>query len=125
MNDSHPDNPNIFNAQNIRQCEKYVKTIQMRLDKAVEDEDNSKIKFYTHILSKRSRAVKTLAVYRVCKENQGKYTAGTDGIAMSEDNKTRNQQMKNLLESIDITAKPDTIKRVYIPKPNGKQYESN
>ena len=49
-NDSHPDKSNIFNAQNIRQCEKYVRTIQMRLDKAVECDNASKIKFYTHLL---------------------------------------------------------------------------
>ena len=77
--DSHPDNSNVFTAKNIRECSKYVRTIQMRLDKAVENDDKSKIKFYTHILSKRSRAAKVLAVNRICKENDSRYTAGTDG----------------------------------------------
>jgi len=52
-----------LNTDNIKQCEKYVSSIQRRLDKAVAGNNKSKIRWYTHILSKKSRAVKVLAVH--------------------------------------------------------------
>ena len=53
-----PVEADVFSANNIKQCEKYVSSIQRKLDKAVADNDKSKIRWYTHLLSKKSRAVK-------------------------------------------------------------------
>ena len=47
---------------NIDECKRYVLSIQRRLDKAVANGDRPRIKWYSHILAKRSRAVKVLAV---------------------------------------------------------------
>ena len=117
-----PIGTDIFNADNRRSCEKYVRSIQRKLDKAVADNDKSKIRWYTHILSHKSRAVKILAVYRVTTLNQGKYTAGVDGVKMIRGRKGKNEQLRlSLLKDINISQKPSPIKRIYIPKPNGKK----
>ncbi len=70
---SHEDN--IFNAENIRNCEQYVFSIQQRLDRAVATNDVKQIIHILDLLIKRSIAVKTLAVHRITIRNQGKYTA--------------------------------------------------
>jgi len=106
-----------FSAENIRNCEKYVSSIQRKLDKAVADNNKSKIHWYTHILSHKSRAVKILAVYRVTSLNQGKYTAGIDGVKMIRGRKGKSDALRlSLLKDINISKKPSPIRRVYIPK---------
>ena len=119
VNTCHLKQSNIFSVENLSACEKYVLTIQRRLDKAVANDDRPNIKWYTHLLMKRSRAVKILSVHRVCSVNQGKYTAGIDGMAMPKEKEWREVMKNKLLESIDITSTPNPIRRVYIPKPNG------
>ena len=113
---------NIFGAENIRNCEKYVFSIQRRLDKAVATNNVKCIQHIFDLLTKRSQAVKILAVHRVSTLNQGKNTAGVDGIALPKDDKPNADAMKlRLLKEIDINAEPDIIRRVYIPKANGKK----
>ena len=112
----------IFNAENIRNCEKYVFSMQQRLDKAVATNNVKRIQHIFDLLTKRSQAVKILAVHRVTTMNQGKNTAGIDGIGLPKGNKPKADAMKlKLLDEIDINAKPDNIRRVYIPKANGKK----
>lgn len=108
-----------FSHDNISACEKYVLSIQRRLDKAVANDDKTKIRWYSHLLMKRSRAVKVLAVHRVCKVNTGRHTAGVDGVSIPKDTEGRLPKMMELLNNINIEKKPEPIKRVYIPKPNG------
>lgn len=116
-----PIGTNIFSADNIRNCEKYVSEIQGKLDKAVADNNNTKIRWFTHLLTHKSRAVKILAVYRVTYLNQGKYTAGTDRVKLEKGKSKDNGELRvELLNSINIKKKPSPIKRVFIPKPNGK-----
>jgi hypothetical protein len=76
-----PTNKNIFDTQNIKRCGFYVFTIQRRLDKAVANDDKPKIRWYLHLLIKRSRAAKVLATYKITKVNEGRYTAGVDNVA--------------------------------------------
>ena len=117
----HRKQSDIFSSDNISECERYVLTIQRRLDKAVANDDKPKIRWNLHLLSKRSRAVKILSVHRVCTTNQGKYTTGVDGYAMPKDRNKRNLEKLSLLENIDINQEPDPIRRVFIPKPNGSK----
>jgi len=52
----------------------------------------------------------------------GKYTAGVDGVRMIKGKKGINKKLKlSLLKDINISKKPSPIKRVYIPKSNGKK----
>ena len=113
----------IFSAENIRNCENHVLSVQRSLDKAVADNDKEGIQKLTNLLIRKSTAVRTLATWRITQRNQGKYTAGIDGIAIPKDQNrnVQNQMRLKLLDKIDIGKRPDPIRRVYIPKPNGKQ----
>ena len=120
---SLPIGVNAFSAENIRNCEKYVFSMQNRLDKAVADNDKKGIRETFDLITKRSDAVKILATWRITQRNQGKYTAGIDGICIPQ-NESREYQyhIRHLiLDKIDIDKKPASIRRVYIPKPNGKK----
>lgn len=112
----------IFNTANIKSCEAYVHKMQRKLDKAVASGDVFRIRWYVHLLSKCSRAVKILAVYHVTSENDGKYTAGVDGIAIKRNASKgkKDYQRRLLLKEIDVQKKPSPIRRVFIPKSNGK-----
>lgn len=111
---------NIFGAENIRNCQEYVISIQRRLDKAVADNDTKGIRETFDLLAKKSDAVKILATQRITQRNQGKYTAGVDGIAMpKKDRQLQHQIRLKLLDRIDIEKAPDQIKRTFIDKPNG------
>jgi len=49
--------------------------------------------------------------------NQGKYTAGIDGVKMTRGRKGRNDKLKlSLLKDINISKKPSPFRWVYIPK---------
>jgi len=100
-----PSKKDIFSADNISDCERYVLSIQRRLDKAVANDDEPRIKWYTHILMKKSRAVKVLAVSRICKDNKGRHTAGVDGKAIPKDKSEAKVMMIELYNEIDITKK--------------------
>ena len=123
MNEYQPIKDGIFSASNIRECNRKVISIQKRLDKAVADCDKKCIRETFNLLTRNSFAVKTLAVWRITIHNQGKYTAGVDGYKIPKE-ATKAEQDKirlQLLNEIDIFKKPSLIKRVYIPKPNGKK----
>ncbi len=92
-----PIGTHIFAETNIKACEKYVSSIQRKLDKAVADNNKSNIRWYTHLLSYKSRAVKTLAVYRVTSLNQGKYTAGSDRVKLVKGRTKENEKLRMAL----------------------------
>jgi RNA-directed DNA polymerase len=56
-------------------------------------------------------------VRQVSQDNRGKKTAGVDGVASL----TPAQRLKLARQLADMTHKPDPVRRVYIPKPNGEQ----
>ena len=109
----------VFSPVKINEFENHVRSIQMKLDKAVANDDKDLIRWYVHLLSKKSRAVRIHAIHKVCEVNSGKYTAGVDGIAMPRERTERLRMMESFIDTIDITTQPLPIKRAYIPKPNG------
>ena len=111
----------MFSPENLNACENSVRIIHNRLDKAVANGDKTKIRWLTHQLSKKSRAVKILAIHRICEVNQGKHTAGIDGVSMPKDRHERHLKMNQLLIEIDINKRPDPIRRAFIPKPNSEK----
>ena len=68
----------------LRSLRTEYEVFRWKLDKAVANDDKDLIRWYVHVLSKKSRAVKILAVNRVCQINSGRHTAGVDGIAMPQ-----------------------------------------
>lgn len=113
----------MFSAENIRNCEKHVLSMQRRLDKAVADNDKEGIRETFDLLTKRSMAVSILATWRITHRNSEKYTAGVDGIAIpkGQSREYQNQIRHRLMADVDIGKQPRKIKRVYIPQPDGKK----
>lgn len=111
---------NIFSQPNIRECEEYVISLQRQLDKAVVEGNRKDIHRLFDLLTKRSDAVKILAINRITRLNSGKYTAGVDGINTPKDKGDANLFRHNLLNEIDLHKRPDKIKRAFIPKSHGK-----
>jgi retron-type reverse transcriptase len=66
----------------------------------------------------RSRAAKLLAIRKVGQENRGRRTPGIDGV-VSESDKDRERLLKDGLILKDYVPQP--VRRVFIPKANGKQ----
>jgi len=77
-------------------------------------------------LTKRSRAVKILAINRVTKVNKGRHTPGVDGKRIlkgySKEIAAHNNMVRaELLNTVRVNQKPLPIRRTYIKKPNGKR----
>lgn len=92
-----------------------VRGMQVRIAKAAREDNWRKVKVLQRMLT-RSFSAKALAVKRVT-ENQGKRTPGVDGRLWSTPKAKRN--------AIDRLSrkgyKPLPLRRVYIPKANGKR----
>ena len=96
--------------------------MQKRLDEAVATNNAKRIRHIFDLLTKRSFAVKVLAVYRITRRNKGKNTAGVDGISIPKGDRALALKASiDLLNEIDIKAKPNNIRRAFIPKTNGKR----
>jgi RNA-directed DNA polymerase len=104
-----------WNAINWHIVFAIVRRIQARIVKAVKEEDKSRIRGLQRLLS-RTRSAKLLAVRRVS-SNQGSKTAGIDKVRLHTP--ASKWQKAGQLNQPDYKSKP--LKRVYIPKKNGKQ----
>lgn len=98
-----------------RRVEQNVRGMQMRIAKAAKDGNWRRVKalqrMLTHTLSAR-----VLAVRRVT-ENQGKRTAGVDRVLWS----TPESKWRAVLNMERRGYRPLPLRRVYIPKANGKK----
>jgi len=95
-------------------CHRHVRRLQTRIVKATQEGRWNKVKALQHLLT-HSFAAKALAVKRVT-ENQGKRTPGVDGQTWS----TPQAKSRAVLSLKRRGYKPLPLKRVYIPKSNGK-----
>src|SRR5437763_1231313 len=95
-------------------CHRHVRRLQTRIVKAMQEGRWNKVKALQHLLT-HSFAAKALAVKRVT-ENQGKRTPGVDGETWS----APEAKSRAVLSLKRRGYKPLPLKRVYIPKSNGK-----
>ncbi|MGB8698480.1 MAG: reverse transcriptase domain-containing protein [Thermosynechococcaceae cyanobacterium] len=94
-----------------KQIQKNVYRLQTRIFKAKRRGDTKQVHRLQKLLMK-SRSAKLLSVRKVTQDNQGKSTAGVDGI------KSLNPAQRfDLVESLELTGKSKPTRRVMIPKP--------
>ena len=96
-------------------CRRNVKRLQARIVKATEEGRRGKVKALQWLLT-HSLSGKALAVNRVT-ENKGKNTPGVDGETWSTP-----EEKTDAIASLERRGyRPQPLRRVYIPKSNGKQ----
>jgi RNA-directed DNA polymerase len=95
--------------------EKDVHNLQRRIYRASQKEDMDLIHRLQHLLMS-SWSAKCLAIRKVTQDNQGKRTAGIDGIACLEDT-----ERLLLIGHLSLDAKPSPVRRVWIPKPGSDE----
>lgn len=111
---SAPSDRAKWQSINWKAIEKQVLKLQMRIAKATREGKRGRAKALQWILT-HSLAAKYLAVRRVS-QNKGSKTPGIDGIIWNSD--ARRMKAANQLRRKAYQAKP--LKRIYIPKKNGK-----
>ncbi|MEJ2446059.1 MAG: group II intron reverse transcriptase/maturase [Exilibacterium sp.] len=94
---------------------KHVKRLQMRIAKAVQEKRWGKVKTLQHLLT-NSFYAKLLAVKRVT-SNKGKKTPGVDGV-LWQDARAKWRAVFSLRRR---GYRPQPLRRIYIPKKNGKK----
>src|SRR5438874_6913147 len=98
-----------------RKLERHVYRIQKRIFKA-EQRGNRRAVHKLQKLLMKSRAARLIAVRRVTQDNQGKKTAGIDGVK-SVTPKQRLALVERVHPNQWERLKTQPVRRVYIPKP--------
>jgi len=94
-----------------------VRRLQERIYRATTNKAWKRVKNLQKLLV-RATSNQLLAIRRVTQENQGKHTAGIDGVVYD----TPEARWRLFQEGLSLKGyKPRPVRRVYIPKDNGKQ----
>jgi RNA-directed DNA polymerase len=96
---------------NWRKAERYTFKLQKRIYKASSRGDVKTVRRLQKLLSK-SWTAKCLAVRRVTQDNQGRKTAGVDGVKSLTP-----KQRLDLVNKLKLSTKAAPTRRVWIPKP--------
>ena len=94
-----------------------VRNLRRRIFKATESKDWRKVRNLQRLML-RSYSNVLLAVRKATQENKGKKTAGVDKVLVKTPQK-RGQMVDDIINNQDWKPKP--VRRVYIPKSNGKK----
>jgi RNA-directed DNA polymerase len=95
-------------------CHEVVRRLEVRIAKATSEGDQRRVKALQWLLE-HSFSAKALAVRRVT-ENQGKKTPGVDGVTWS----TPEEKFAGIQDLQRRGYQPKPLRRVFIPKSNGK-----
>ena len=104
-----------WNGIEWKEVEIRVFKLQKRIYRASQSGDVAKVHKLQRLLL-RSWCAKLLAVRRISQDNQGKNTAGVDGVKSLSP-----KQRLSLAESLTLTGKGESLRRVWIPKPGRKE----
>jgi RNA-directed DNA polymerase len=96
--------------------EAIVRRIQERIFRAAKAGDGARVANLRKLLA-RSRSAKLLAIRQVTQRNTGRNTPGIDGVVC----RTPEDRVALLESGLEFRGyKPQPVRRVYIPKANGK-----
>jgi RNA-directed DNA polymerase len=109
------DNAKKWNSINWKEAQRQVRRLQMRIAKAVKEHRWNKVKALQHLLTHSFNA-KLLAVKRVT-SNKGKNTPGIDGVLW----KGARAKWRAAFSLCRRGYKALPLRRIYIPKKNGKK----
>ncbi|TXK67405.1 group II intron reverse transcriptase/maturase [Paenibacillus sp. N3.4] len=76
---------------------------------------------YTRLYDTISSRANILLAFRMIKSNNGSHTAGTDGKTINSFKTLTDEEIVTLIQRKLANYQPKQIRRVLIPKPNGKQ----
>ncbi|AMW30066.1 group II intron reverse transcriptase/maturase [Arthrospira platensis] len=101
----------VWRSINWTKVQRYVFKLQKRIFQAAKSGQDAKVRRWQRLLVK-SYYARLLAVRRVTQDNQGKKTAGVDGMVVISP-----KQRLEMAEKIKGNLKTKPLRRVWIPKP--------
>jgi RNA-directed DNA polymerase len=107
-----------WDAVGWRQVEDDVRRLRQRIFSATQAGDLKRVRNLQKLML-RSRANALLSVRRVTEVNAGRKTAGVDGRVVLGDGEKA--EMATWLQQDVAAWRPQPVKRVFIPKANGKR----